>query len=97
MDSKRQKDADMTKIHALLEPQPRAADTLPPPAERVRLRTAQGLSQAQVAEALDVTRGAVSGWEKGRYEPRGEVRAQYAELLRLISERHPKPEGEPPS
>lgn len=97
MDSKRKKDADMTKIHALLEPQAPRVDTLPPPAERVRLRTAQGLSQAQVADALDVTRGAVSGWEKGRYEPRGEVRAQYAELLRLIAERHPASEGEPPS
>jgi transcriptional regulator with XRE-family HTH domain len=83
----------MSKIHALLDPPVPRVDQLPPPPERVRLRVAQGLTQAQVAEALGVTPGAVGGWEKGRYEPRGTVRVQYAELLRLIAERHPRPDG----
>lgn len=94
MAGKRKKEADMTKIHALLEPQASRAVQLPPPAERERLRRAQGLTQAQIAEAIGVTPGAVSGWEKGRYEPRGTVRQEYAELLRLIAERHPR-EGTP--
>jgi transcriptional regulator with XRE-family HTH domain len=84
----------MAKIHALLEGKDTGSIPLPPPAERTRLRTAQGLSQTQVAEALGVTRGSVSGWEQGRYEPRGVVREEYAELLRLIAERHPKGEDE---
>jgi DNA-binding XRE family transcriptional regulator len=80
---------DMSRIHALLEQSESVkGDDLPPPAERLKLREFQGLTQKQVAEALGVTPGAVSGWEKGRYEPRGDVRIQYAELLRLIKERH---------
>lgn len=80
---------DMTKIRALLELGGTSVAHLPPPSERVRLRRAQGLTQAQVAGALGVTAGAVGSWEKGRYDPKGETREQYAELLRLIAERHP--------
>ncbi|MFE5809452.1 helix-turn-helix transcriptional regulator [Streptomyces sp. NPDC056491] len=83
----------MSKIHALLEQKGPQADQLPEPAERERLRRAQGLTQTQVAEAIGVTRGAVSAWEAGRYDPRGDARVQYAELLRLIAERHPAPDG----
>lgn len=86
-------DPDMSKIHALLDPPVPRPDQLPAPTERVRLRMAQGLTQAQVATALGVTPGAVGSWEKGRYEPRGDVRAQYVELLRLIAERHPESAG----
>lgn len=84
----------MSRIHALLEPQIPKAVPLPEPSERERLRKAQGLTQAQVAAALEVTPGAVANWEKGRNEPRGTAREQYAELLRLIAERHPKGEDE---
>lgn len=84
----------MTKIHALLKPQQTSRPELPPPAERARLRKAQGLTQARVADALGVTPGAVGSWEKGRYDPRGVVREQYAELLRLIAEQHPPTEQE---
>ncbi len=34
-----------------------------------RLREEKGLSQAEVAEELGVTRQAVSGWESGRTRP----------------------------
>ena len=58
-DRSRKEGPDMTKIHALLEPQAPAEAQLPPPSERVRLRKAQGLTQARIAEALGVTPGAV--------------------------------------
>lgn len=94
MSSEPNREIDMSKIHALLEPKVPSGTPLPPPNERERLRRLQGLTQAQVADALGVTPGAVSGWEQGRHEPRGEVREQYAELLRLIAERHPTTDTE---
>lgn len=83
----------MSRIHALLESHREQRETLPPPAERAKLRELEGLTQTQVADALEVTRASVSAWETGRTEPRGAVREQYAELLRLIAERHPAKEG----
>ncbi|CAO0834714.1 HTH cro/C1-type domain-containing protein OS=Streptomyces microflavus OX=1919 GN=Smic_84860 PE=4 SV=1 [Streptomyces microflavus] len=44
--------------------------TLPPPAERKRLRAAHGLTIDEVATALKVRRATVSGWEAGKTEPR---------------------------
>ncbi|RSN98507.1 transcriptional regulator, partial [Streptomyces sp. WAC 05379] len=66
-------------VDALLEQA--AADTLPSPAERKRLREAAGLSQDQVAKALAVRRETVTGWETGRTEPRPPKRAAYVRLL----------------
>ena len=56
-------------VDALLE-QAAAPDALPVPAERKRLREAAGLSQDQVAKALDVRRETVTGWDGERAEPR---------------------------
>jgi DNA-binding XRE family transcriptional regulator len=67
-------------VDALLKSGPRRT-SLPEPAERSRLRTEYGLTQAEVAEALDVTRTTVAGWEAGRSEPQGSTRAAYAKLL----------------
>ncbi|MDX3357434.1 helix-turn-helix transcriptional regulator, partial [Streptomyces sp. ME01-24h] len=67
-------------VDALLKPGPRRT-RLPEPAERSRLRTEYGLTQAEVAEALDVTRTTVAGWEAGRSEPQGATRAAYVKLL----------------
>ncbi|MGW4881795.1 telomere-associated protein Tap [Streptomyces sp. NPDC004262] len=77
-------------VDALLE-QAAAPDALPAPAERKRLREAAGLSQDQVAKALDVRRETVTGWEAGRTEPRPPARAAYIRLLDGLADRFPDP------
>ncbi|MFE9769564.1 telomere-associated protein Tap [Streptomyces sp. NPDC005808] len=67
-------------VETLLKSGPRRT-TLPEPAQRARLRTDYGLSQAEIAEALGVARNTVAGWEAGRSEPQGATRAAYAQLL----------------
>ncbi|WP_138905484.1 helix-turn-helix transcriptional regulator, partial [Streptomyces albidochromogenes] len=71
-------------VDALLKSGPRRTH-LPEPAERARLRTDYGLTQAEIAAALDVTRTTVAGWEAGRSEPQGATRAAYAKLLEGIA------------
>ncbi|MEU2856004.1 telomere-associated protein Tap [Streptomyces syringium] len=66
---------------------------LPDPAERKRLREAAGLSQSQIAKALDARREAVGNWEAGRTEPRPPKRAAYARLLEGLAARFPAPAG----
>ncbi|MDD1059685.1 helix-turn-helix domain-containing protein, partial [Streptomyces cocklensis] len=82
-------------VDALLE-EVAAAEVLPPPAERRRLREAAGLSQAQIAHAVDTRREAVGNWESGRTEPRSPQRAAYARLLEGLAARFPAP-APPPS
>lgn len=82
-------------VDALLEQV--AQDELPPPAERKRLREAAGLSQAQVAQALDARREAVGNWESGRTEPRPPKRAAYARLLEGLAARFPAPAADEPA
>ncbi|MGW0836491.1 telomere-associated protein Tap [Streptomyces prunicolor] len=64
---------------------------LPPPAERKRLRAAHGLTLDEVAEALEVRRATVSGWESltKATEPRGKEREAYARLLSQLAELYP--------
>ncbi|MGV9852787.1 telomere-associated protein Tap [Streptomyces sp. NPDC003442] len=76
-------------VDALLEQV--AQDDLPTPAERKRLREAAGLSQAEVAGALDIRREAVGNWESGKTEPRQPKRAAYARLLKGLADRFPAP------
>ncbi|MBT2489598.1 helix-turn-helix domain-containing protein [Streptomyces sp. ISL-96] len=71
-------------VDALLRSGPRRTH-LPEPAERARLRTDYGLTQSEIAAALDVTRATVAGWEAGRSEPQGATRAAYAKLLEGIA------------
>ncbi|MGW7313143.1 telomere-associated protein Tap [Streptomyces sp. NPDC054865] len=66
--------------------------TLPPPAERKRLRAAHGLTIDEVATALKVRRATVSGWEAGKTEPRPPERDAYARLLKQLAELYPAPE-----
>ncbi|MFD8733099.1 telomere-associated protein Tap [Streptomyces sp. NPDC059611] len=63
--------------------------TLPPPAERKRLRAAHGLTIDEVAGALKVRRATVSGWESGKTEPRPPERDAYARLLDKLAELYP--------
>ncbi|MDQ0847564.1 helix-turn-helix transcriptional regulator [Streptomyces sp. V1I6] len=79
-------------VDALLEQV--AQDDLPDPAERKRLREAAGLSQAQIAAALNARREAVGNWEAGRTEPRPPKRAAYARLLEGLAARFPAPAAE---
>lgn len=69
-----------------------AGSDLPPPAERVRLRKAAGVTQAQVATALGVGRGAVADWERKEEGPRPPRRAAYAQLLGEWSALYPAPD-----
>ncbi|MFJ4917620.1 telomere-associated protein Tap [Streptomyces sp. NPDC088726] len=82
-------------VDALLEQV--AQDDLPDPAERKRLREAAGLSQAQIATALDARREAVGNWEAGRTEPRPPKRAAYARLLEGLAARYPAPAADAPA
>jgi len=68
-----------------------AQDPLPAPAERKRLREAAGLSQDQIAKALQARRESVGNWEAGRSEPRPPKRAAYARLLEGLAARFPAP------
>ncbi|MFJ1707457.1 helix-turn-helix domain-containing protein [Kitasatospora sp. NPDC088346] len=54
---------------------------LPEPAERERLREAAGLTQVEVAAALDTRRGTFAKWEAGAAQPRSPKRGAYAFLL----------------
>ncbi|MEU0213957.1 helix-turn-helix domain-containing protein [Streptomyces sp. NPDC006265] len=54
---------------------------LPPPTERKRLREAAGLTQEDVAIALQTKRETVNGWETGRTMPRPPRLAAYKHLL----------------
>ena len=54
---------------------------LPPPALRRAVRQSAGMSAAQVATALGVTRQAVSAWERGTRCPRGEMLEAYVAVL----------------
>ncbi|MDX3568750.1 telomere-associated protein Tap [Streptomyces sp. ID05-47C] len=82
-----EEEALFSAVDALLEQV--AHDPLPPPAERKRLREAAGLSQGQVAKALDARRESVGNWETGRSEPRPPKRAAYARLLDGLAARFP--------
>ncbi|MFD9289576.1 telomere-associated protein Tap [Streptomyces sp. NPDC060030] len=82
-------------VDALLEQV--AQDDLPTPAERKRLREAAGLSQAQIATALDARREAVGNWETGKTEPRPPKRAAYARLLEGLAARYPAPAADVPA
>ncbi|MFD7613057.1 telomere-associated protein Tap [Streptomyces sp. NPDC059828] len=68
---------------------------LPPPAERVRLREAAGLTQAAVAQALGVRLPSIQAWEDGRAEPKPERLQAYRRLLDGLAQRYPVPSASP--
>ncbi|MFJ4621839.1 helix-turn-helix transcriptional regulator [Streptomyces sp. NPDC088812] len=81
----------LSAVDALLE----SASPLPVPTERKRLREAHGLTQEQLAHAMNVRRATVSAWESGKAEPRQPEREAYAHLLAKLAERHPGADAGP--
>lgn len=59
---------------------------LPPPQMRRAMREAAGLSAAEVAAELGVTRQAISRWERGQREPRGRLLSEYVSVLDAIAQ-----------
>lgn len=51
------------------------------PAVLAELRRRRGLTQAQLAEAVHVSRGVVARWEQGRAQPRALQAAMLADVL----------------
>ncbi|MCW1100302.1 helix-turn-helix domain-containing protein [Streptomyces sp. RS2] len=74
-------------VDALLEEEP----SLPPPAERARLREAAGVTQARLAVALRSTAQTVKNWENGRSEPRPPRLEAYQRLLAGWAAKYPNP------
>jgi transcriptional regulator with XRE-family HTH domain len=62
----------------------RTRASLPPPAERRKLREAAGVSLADVARVVGCSPTSVFTWERGVYEPRGDNLTGYAEVLRMF-------------
>ncbi|MFJ9061763.1 helix-turn-helix domain-containing protein [Streptomyces sp. NPDC102409] len=75
-------------VEALLE-EARLNASMPPPAERQRLREAANLSRAQVAAAVGVGRTTVANWETGASDPTPPGRLPYLKLLKGLAEIHP--------
>lgn len=63
----------------------RRRESLPPAPVRRLLREQAGLTQREVAGVLGVGRSAVTRYETGARDPRGEVRADYVRLLERLS------------
>ena len=57
---------------------------LPEPAECLRIRSDAGIARADIAVELGVTRQAVYQWEQGLRRPRGQLAADYLDLLRAL-------------
>lgn len=56
--------------------------TLPPPAERRRIRRRAGVSLRSAAEVVGVSRQSILDWERGEVKPLLEHAIAYRELLR---------------
>lgn len=57
---------------------------LPPPHVRRHIRMTAGITQAELGDALGVSRTAVARWESGSRHPSRRLAAKYADALRRI-------------
>ncbi|WP_329212245.1 helix-turn-helix transcriptional regulator [Streptomyces sp. NBC_01708] len=80
--------SEENSVEALLE-EARLNASIPPPAERQRLREAANLSRAQVAAAVGVGRTTVANWETGHSDPTPPGRLPYLKLLKGLAEIYP--------
>jgi DNA-binding transcriptional regulator YiaG len=62
----------------------RARRGLPTPEDRRAIRKRAGLSAADVAKVLDVTRATVTRWEHALRTPRGDLAVRYSRLLERL-------------
>ena len=62
----------------------KAASRLPTPSRRRSIREAAGVTQAELAAALGVSKPALERWERGDARPRGRHAAAYAALLEQL-------------
>lgn len=60
--------------------------SLPDPSTARAIRRSARVSQARVAQELDVQPLAVQRWEAGTRTPRGELRRAYARILRELDQ-----------
>lgn len=65
-------------------------DGLPPPEKRKALREGYGITQDQLADILNVTRTAISLWERGKRTPRSR---DYAEFLHMAAQGEAEGQG----
>ncbi|MEE1782675.1 helix-turn-helix transcriptional regulator [Streptomyces sp. SP17BM10] len=68
---------------------------LPEPAERARLREAAGVTQAQLAKALQTTTQTVKNYENGRSQPKPPRLEAYVRLLEGWAAKYPAPDTAP--
>jgi len=57
---------------------------LPPPAERRALRVLGNTTQRELGQIIGTSRAAVTRYEGGTREPRGDTRRRYAEVLEVL-------------
>ncbi len=69
---------------AALQERVMARRDLPPPEVRRALRIAAGLSLAEVASAVGVSRQAVGHWEDGSRTPAAKHLTAYGKALRIL-------------
>lgn len=65
----------------------RLRQQLPPPRVRKAIREAHGVTQAELATALGVSRQTLIHWEQGHRSPRRESAEKYARLLLALQGR----------
>ncbi len=58
---------------------------LPPAAKRRVARLGAGVTQESIAQAIGVTRQAITQWESGVRDPRGNHLRRYVTILRRLS------------
>jgi DNA-binding transcriptional regulator YiaG len=64
----------------------RSYKSLPPVADRKRIRLAVGVSTRQMGAALGVSHMAIHNWERGYHPGTSELAKKYVDLLRRLEE-----------
>ena len=59
---------------------------LPPPSMRRAIRIGAGVTQQDIADEQGVTRAAVSRWESGERQPRGDDLLAYVAILKSLQD-----------